>query len=204
MNTMEGVFAPLKESESFQNLFTSFNNPLLGILIGLVLTAIIQSSSASVGILQAISSTGVVTYGTAIPIIIGQNIGKCMTIILGGIGANKKAKRVSLSYLLFNIFGAVFFVIVIYGLQLFIDMPFMDKVVNRGNIANVHFLFNFIISLILLPFSIRWQNLQERSSGTTRSPRSTKSSPHWIRDLSLPLPSLFHRQEMSCLPWLTA
>ena len=153
MNTMEGVFAPLKESESFQNLFTSFNNPLLGILIGLVLTAIIQSSSASVGILQAISSTGVVTYGTAIPIIIGQNIGKCMTIILGGIGANKKAKRVSLSYLLFNIFGAVFFVIVIYGLQLFIDMPFMDKVVNRGNIANVHFLFNFIISLILLPFS---------------------------------------------------
>ena len=153
MNTMEGVFAPLKESESFQNLFTSFNNPLLGILIGLVLTAVIQSSSASVGILQAISSTGVVTYGTAIPIIIGQNIGKCMTIILGGIGANKKAKRVSLSYLLFNIFGAVFFVVVIYGLQLFIDMPFMAKVVNRGNIANVHFMFNFITSLILLPFS---------------------------------------------------
>lgn len=153
MNTMEDVFAPLKESESFQNLFTSFNNPLLGILIGLVLTAIIQSSSASVGILQAISSTGVVTYGTAIPIIIGQNIGKCMTIILGGIGANKKAKRVSLSYLMFNIFGAVFFVVVIYGLQLFIDMPFMAKVVNRGNIANVHFMFNFITSLILLPFS---------------------------------------------------
>lgn len=153
MNTMEGVFAPLKESESFQNLFTSFNNPLLGILIGLVLTAIIQSSSASVGILQAISSTGVVTYGTAIPIIIGQNIGKCMTIILGGIGANKKAKRVSLSYLMFNIFGAVFFVVIIYGLQLFIDMPFMAKVVNRGNIANVHFMFNFITSLILLPFS---------------------------------------------------
>ena len=153
MNTMEGVFAPLKESESFQNLFTSFNNPLLGILIGLVLTAIIQSSSASVGILQAISSTGVVTYGTAIPIIIGQNIGKCMTIILGGIGANKKAKRVSLSYLMFNIFGTVFFVVVIYGLQLFIDMPFMAKVVNRGNIANVHFMFNFITSLILLPFS---------------------------------------------------
>lgn len=159
MNTMEGVFAPLKESESFQNLFTSFNNPLLGILIGLVLTAIIQSSSASVGILQAISSTGVVTYGTAIPIIIGQNIGKCMTIILGGIGANKKAKRVSLSYLFFNIFGAVFFVVIIYGLQLFIDMPFMEKVVNRGNIANVHFMFNFITSLVLLPFSNQVANI---------------------------------------------
>lgn len=153
MTTMESVFEPLKESEQFQELFTSFNNPLFGILIGLILTAIIQSSSASVGILQAISTTGVVTYGTAIPIIIGQNIGKCMTILLGSIGANKKAKRVSMTYLLFNVFGAVFFVFAIYGLQMFIDMPFMDKVINRGAIANVHFLFNFIISLILLPFS---------------------------------------------------
>lgn len=165
MTTMEGVFAPLKESEKFQELFTSFNNPLLGILIGLVLTAIIQSSSASVGILQAISSTGVVTYGTAIPIIIGQNIGKCMTIILGSIGANKKAKRVSLSYLLFNIFGAVFFTIVIYGLQLFIKMPFMDNVINRGGIANVHFLFNFLTSLMLLPFTSKMADITGKLIG---------------------------------------
>ena len=110
MNTMEAVFAPLKESEAFQNLFISFSNPLLGILIGLVLTAIIQSSSASVGILQALSSTGVVSYGSAIPIIIGINIGKCFAILLGSIGANKKAKRVAMSYLLFNIIGAIFFV----------------------------------------------------------------------------------------------
>lgn len=153
MTTMENVFEPLRNSETFQELFTSFSNPLLGILIGLVLTAIIQSSSASVGILQAISATGVVTYGTAIPIVIGQNIGKCMTTLLGSIGANKKAKRVSMTYLIFNIFGAVFFVVLIYGLQMFIDMPFMEKVINRGAIANIHFLFNFIISLILLPFS---------------------------------------------------
>ncbi len=159
MNAMEGVFAPLKDSAKFQQLFTSFNNPLLGILIGLVLTAVIQSSSASVGILQAISSTGVVTYGTAIPIIIGQNIGKCMTILLGSIGANKKAKRVSASYLLFNLFGAVFFVIVIYGSQLFVTLPFMEKVINRGGIANIHFLFNFITSLILLPFSTTMANI---------------------------------------------
>lgn len=165
MTTMEGVFAPLKESEKFQELFTSFNNPLLGILIGLVLTAIIQSSSASVGILQAISSTGVVTYGTAIPIIIGQNIGKCMTIILGSIGANKKAKRVSLSYLLFNIFGAVFFTIVIYGLQLFIKMPFMDNVINRGGIANVHFLFNFLTSLMLLPLTSKMADITGKLIG---------------------------------------
>ena len=107
MNTMEAVFAPLKESEAFQNLFISFSNPLLGILIGLVLTAIIQSSSASVGILQALSSTGVVSYGSAIPIIIGINIGKCFAILLGSIGANKKAKHVAMSYLLFNIIGAI-------------------------------------------------------------------------------------------------
>lgn len=159
MTTMEGVFAPLKESTKFQELFTSFNNPLLGIFIGLALTAVIQSSSASVGILQAISSTGVVTYGTAIPIIIGQNIGKCMTILLGSIGANKKAKRVSMSYLLFNIFGAVFFIVIIYGLQMFITFPFMEKVINRGGIANLHLLFNLITGIILLPFSSFMANI---------------------------------------------
>lgn len=159
MNTMEGVFTPLKDSESFQKLFVSFTNPFIGILIGLVLTAIIQSSSASVGILQAMSPTGVVTYGNAIPILIGMNIGKCFTILLGAIGANKKAKRVSLSYLFFNIFGAVFFVIVIYGLKLFVDMPFMDNVMNRGSIANTHFAFNFITSMMLLPFANKMADL---------------------------------------------
>lgn len=164
MTTMESVFAPLKESAKFQELFTSFTNPFLGVLIGLILTAIIQSSSASVGILQAISSTGVVTYGTAIPIIIGQNIGKCMTILLGSIGANKKAKRVSLSYLLFNIFGAVFFIILIYVFPIY-KMPFMNNVINRGGIANIHFLFNFIIGIILLPFSNVMAKVTGRMTG---------------------------------------
>lgn len=152
MNAMEGVFAPLKDSEQFRSMFVSFSNPFLGILIGLVLTAIIQSSSASVGILQAMSTTGAVTYGVAIPVIIGMNIGKCMTILLGSIGANKKAKRVSLSYLLFNIFGTIFFVIVIYGLKTVIDMPFMEDTINRGGIANIHLGFNLIMGIILLPF----------------------------------------------------
>lgn len=153
MTTMESVFAPLKESETFQNAFTSFSNPFLGILIGLVITAIIQSSSASVGILQALSATGSVTYATAIPIIIGQNLGKCMTIILGSIGANKKAKRVSLSYLFFNIFGAIIFTTIIYAIYYTVGIPFFENTVNRGDIANVHFLFNFLTSLILLPLS---------------------------------------------------
>lgn len=153
MTTMESVFAPLKESKAFQDAFTSFSNPILGILIGLVITAIIQSSSASVGILQALSATGSVSYATAVPIIIGQNIGKCMTIILGGIGANKKAKRVSLSYLFFNIFGAICFTVIIYAVYYTVGILFWNNTVNRGDIANIHFLFNFITSIILLPFS---------------------------------------------------
>lgn len=153
MTTMESVFAPLKDSEAFQNAFTSFSNPFLGILIGLVITAIIQSSSASVGILQALSATGSVSYATAVPIIIGQNLGKCMTIILGSIGANKKAKRVSLSYLFFNIIGAVIFTAIIYGIYYTVGISFWNDTVNRGDIANVHFLFNFLTSVLLLPFS---------------------------------------------------
>ncbi|MDE5777478.1 MAG: Na/Pi cotransporter family protein, partial [Lachnospiraceae bacterium] len=153
MTNMEAVFAPLKESPTFRDAFTSFSNPILGILIGLVITAIIQSSSASVGILQALSATGSISYATAVPIIIGQNLGKCMTIILGSIGANKKAKRVSLSYLFFNIFGAVLFTVLIYGFYYTIGISFWHDMVNRGNIANIHFLFNLLTSMILLPFS---------------------------------------------------
>lgn len=153
MTTMENVFAPLRESAAFRDAFTSFANPLLGVLLGLLITAVIQSSSASVGILQAISATGSVTYAIAIPIIIGQNIGKCMTIILGSIGTNKKAKRVSLSYLLFNIFGALLFLILIYGINAIHPFGFWDNTLNRGNIANLHLGFNLITGLILLPLT---------------------------------------------------
>ena len=159
MNTMEGVFEPLRESESFQQMFISFGNPIIGILMGLVLTAIIQSSSAAVGILQALSSTGVVTYSSAIPVIIGINVGKCMAILLGSIGANKKAKRVAISYLVFNIIGAVFFVVVIYGLNFVLNFSFWDITMNRGSIANVHLLFNLIIAIILLPFAEQMDRL---------------------------------------------
>ena len=155
MTKMEEVFAPLKESAKFQSFFMSFNNPFLGILTGLALTAVIQSSSASVGILQALSATGSITFGTAVPIIIGQNIGKCMTIIIGGIGANKKAKRVALSYLLFNIAGALMFTLIIYSIYYTVGIPAFAKPVNRGDIANIHLLFNLIMSIILLPLSDR-------------------------------------------------
>lgn len=153
MTMMESVFAPLKDSPAFQKVFLSFQNPLIGILAGLAVTALIQSSSASVGILQALAATGSVTYGTAIPLIIGQNLGKCMTILLGSIGATRKAKRVSISYLLFNIFGAILFFILIYGIHYTIGIPFMSATAGRGDVANLHLAFNLITSLILLPFS---------------------------------------------------
>ncbi len=153
MTMIEEVFEPLRYSETFQSFFTSFSNPLLGVLVGLVLTAIIQSSSASVGILQALSATGSVTYGIAIPIIIGQNIGKCMPIILGMIGSSKKAKRVSLSYLLFNIFGAIFFTILLCVMKYVFNAAFLDNAVNRGEIANVHLFFNLFTSILLLPLT---------------------------------------------------
>ena len=166
MTMMETVFAPLKESPTFQQIFLSFQNPLLGIAAGLLITAIIQSSSASVGILQALSATGAVTFATAIPIIIGQNLGKCMTILLGSIGAGKNAKRVSLTYLIFNIFGALFFIILIYGLQYTVGLGFMSKAVNRGDIANLHLGFNLVTSLVLLPFSDRMADLTGKIIGT--------------------------------------
>ncbi len=165
MTIMEEVFEPLRESTQFQKLFVSFSNPILGVLIGVVITAIIQSSSASVGILQALSATGTVTFSIAIPIIIGQNIGKCMPIVMAGIGANKKAKRVQISYIFMNIFGAVIFLLLIYGLYYTVGLPFMEKVVNRGDIANFHFAFNFLTSIILLPFTEKFTQFTAKLVG---------------------------------------
>ncbi|MBQ7073728.1 Na/Pi cotransporter family protein [bacterium] len=162
---MEEAFAPFTALESFRSLFTSFENPIIGILTGLVLTAIIQSSSASVGILQALSATGVVTWQIAIPMIIGQNIGKCMTIVLGSIGANKNAKRVSLSYVLFNIFGALAFCAIIYGIYYTIGIEWFADTVNRGDIANFHLIFNLLTSILLLPFVVRLDRLTGKILG---------------------------------------
>jgi len=150
MTLMEEVFEPLRESKEFQSMFTSFENPLLGLAIGLLVTAIIQSSNASVGILQALSATGTVTYAVTIPIVIGINLGKCMPIVIGMMGSDKKAKKVSWSYLLFNIFGAVFFMLVIYGLHYTVGLSWLSGTVNRGSIATVHLLFNLITSVLLV------------------------------------------------------
>lgn len=153
METMSGSVEGLKEVPQFTSMFTLFSNPILGVLVGAVLTAIIQSSSASVGILQALSTTGSITFGSAVPIIMGQNIGTCVTALLSGIGANKSAKRVAIVHLYFNIIGTVIFMVGFYGLNAIINFSFIDDQVSAFNIAIVHTIFNVTATLILLPFS---------------------------------------------------
>ena len=119
MDAMSSAVEPLKDVPQFTHLLTMFTNPLLGMLAGLILTAIIQSSSASVGILQALCSTGAVSFGCAIPIIMGQNIGTCVTAIISSVGASKNAKRTALVHLYFNIIGTALFMIVFYAINCF-------------------------------------------------------------------------------------
>ena len=153
MTTMETTLAPLKDSEQFQRIFFLFKNPLLGVAVGALITAILQSSSASVGVLQAISSTGTVTFSMAAPIIMGQNIGKCVTVLIASIGTSKKAKRAVYIDLIVNMLGAAFFLIVVYGYQALVGFPFWDDVVNRGNIADFHSLFNIVTCVLVFPFT---------------------------------------------------
>ena len=153
METMSGSVEGLKEVPQFTSMFTLFSNPILGVLVGAVLTAIIQSSSASVGILQALSTTGSITFGSAVPIIMGQNIGTCVTALLSSIGANKSAKRVAIVHLYFNIIGTVIFMVGFYGLNAIINFSFIDDQVSAFNIAVVHTIFNITATLILLPFN---------------------------------------------------
>lgn len=153
METMSASVEFLADMPEFQNILLLFSNPLLGILTGAVLTAIIQSSSASVGILQALSVTGGVTYANAVPIILGQNIGTCITAIISAIGANKNARRVSVVHLCFNIIGAVLFLLIFYLLHAIIKFPFMNDSVSAVNIATIHSIFNIFATVALFPFS---------------------------------------------------
>lgn len=153
MDTMSGAVKPLADVPEFTGILTRFSNPILGMLAGLVLTAIIQSSSASVGILQALCLTGVMPYGAAIPIIMGQNIGTCVTAMLSGIGANKNAKRAALVHLYFNIIGTVAFMIIFYTVNLISPFAFLKDAATPFGIAVVHSLFNIAATICLLPFS---------------------------------------------------
>jgi len=153
MDTMSAAVKPLANVPEFTNLLLKFSNPILGMLAGLILTAVIQSSSASVGILQALCITGAVSYGAAIPIIMGQNIGTCITALLSAIGASKNAKRAALVHLYFNMIGTILFMIGFYAINAVVGFGFLNNAANAAGIAVVHSVFNVAATIILLPFS---------------------------------------------------
>ena len=151
--TMEAAVAPLRDSPHFMQLFASLQNPFFGVLAGALVTIAIQSSSASVGILQALSTTGAVTWGSAIPIILGQNIGTCSTSLIASIGTSKGAKRAAFVHLYFNIIGTFGFMALLYGVKYIVGFPMWNDAINRGDIANFHTLFNVTTTLLFLPFT---------------------------------------------------
>ena len=153
MTAMSDAVSPLEDEPWFTELFVRFSNPILGVLVGALVTAVIQSSSASVGILQALSSTGAITYGSAIPIIMGQNIGTCATALISSVGANKNARRAAMVHLYFNIIGVAVFLVCFYGLNAVFHFTFVNNVIAPWGIAVVHSVFNLGTTALLLPFT---------------------------------------------------
>ena len=152
MTMMSDAVSPLKQSESFKQILTMFENPILGILAGLVLTAIVQSSSASVGILQALTVTGAITYGAAIPIVMGQNIGTCVTAMISALGANRNGKRAAVVHLSFNVIGVVAVSILFYTFNAIFGFAFTALSINAWGVAIVHTLFKLVCVLLIGPF----------------------------------------------------
>ena len=176
MNAMSGAVSPLRESEGFLRLMTMFENPILGILIGTLITAVLQSNSASVGILQALSVTGTVSFATAFPMIMGMGIGAAVPVLVSAIGANRDGRRTALIYLFTGIFGTVIFSVLFYGVNAFFPFPFMETALGPVGIAMVNSLFRIGSILILFPFL---RQLEESSfpkgprKNTTSSPRAS-------------------------------
>lgn len=159
MTTMSDAMSVLKTMPEFTSLLTKFSNPVLGVLAGTVLTAAIQSSSASVGILQALSTTGSITVAAAFPIILGQNIGSCVPVLLSSIGTSKNAKRTAGVYLVFSVIGVVVAMGLFYGLNAVFGLPFINKTVNPVSIAVIHTTFNVFATIILFPFGKQLEKL---------------------------------------------
>lgn len=160
MNSMSAATASLEQNETFCNILMMFSNPILGVIAGAVLTAVLQSSSASIGILQSIAiSTGKVTYSIALPLLLGQNIGSCVTALISSIGANKPAKRVAVVHLYFNVIGTVLFLSVFYLINAFINLPFMEESLNAVGIAVIHTGFNVLTTALFLPFTKQLEKL---------------------------------------------
>lgn len=153
MELMSDSVSPLADMPQFSSILTAFTNPILGVVVGAVFTGVIQSSAASVAILQALSLTGSITYGMALPIIMGQNIGTCVTALLSSIGVNRNARRVAVVHISFNLIGTVVFLVLFFGADMFFHFPFMDMGIDPVGIAMIHSIFNIATTLLLLPFS---------------------------------------------------
>lgn len=187
MSFMSESMEPLQHSEKFTGVLTALNNPILGVLAGLLITAIIQSSSASVGILQAISMTGGLSYGMAIPIIMGQNIGTCVTSLISSIGVNRNAKRVAAIHISFNIIGTIIFMGIFYLAHYIVDFSFINNSVSPVNIAILHSLFNILTTIILYPFSNKLVNI---SNKIVHFDKDEEENTEFLDDLLLKTPAI--------------
>lgn len=159
MTSMSDAVEGLKDVPEFTSILTKFTNPILGVLAGIILTTVMQSSSASVGVLQALSSTGAVTVSAAFPIILGQNIGSCTTVLISSIGTSKNAKRTAGAHLVFNVIGVIIAMILFYGGNAIFSLPFFDEVVSPASIAVIHSVFNIFSTIILFPFGKQLEKL---------------------------------------------
>lgn len=169
MTMMSDAVAPLKDVPEFVNLLTAFKNPFVGVLVGALVTGVIQSSAASVGILQSLATAGLITYDMAIPIILGQNIGTCVTSLISSVGVNRNAKRVACIHVLFNVIGAALFFVIFYVVNIFVDFAFLDTNISPIGIAFVHSVFNLFTTAVLLPFGktlVKLATLFVRDKGT--------------------------------------
>lgn len=178
MFMMEDAVRPLRESEMFVQLFTSLQNPILGVLAGLMVTVAIQSSSASVGILQALSTTGAVRFGNAVPIIMGTHIGTAFTPLMAAVGASKNAKRSAVIHLYFNLISSVVFLALLYLVQFAVGLPFWEAVLNKGSIANIHTFSSILATIAFLPFTRGLVRLAELT---------VPDADGEVQDLSLPV-----------------
>ncbi len=182
MESMSGAVEPLAEVPEFTNILTMFHNPILGVLVGAILTAVIQSSSASVGILQALSVTGAFTFGSAIPIIMGQNIGTCVTAMISSVGGNRGAKRTAFVHLYFNIIGTIVFMVLFYLGNAIFRFDFTNEVVDAAGIALVHTTFNVFATLLLLPFAKQLERLAYLTIPETEEEKQAKVDVFGILD----------------------
>ena len=188
MTMMSDAVDPLKENESFKNILTMFgNNPFLGIMAGLVLTAIVQSSSASVGILQALTMTGVITYGAAIPIVMGQNIGTCVTAMLSSLGANKNGKRAAVIHLSFNIIGVALVSLLFYTLNALVKFAFLESTIDAWGVAIVHTAFKLICVALIGPF---YRQLEKLSRVIIRDKANEEESTSLLDERLLDTPAI--------------